>query len=252
MKNEGNRYEVRGTGYEVSSEPIVCDETHLAPRTSHLALSTAYAPNIEYISKIAQFENVCIDISEPYIRQTFRNRCEILTSQGVQKLSIPIDKKSCFDPSTGLGTNKRPNMIKDVKIDYAENWQRLHWRSFQAAYNNSPYFLYYKDEFRFFYEKRWDFLVEFNAELLMFILKKMKIGEKKISYEVRGTGYGVCNKPTSHLAPHTSYQFSKYHQVFGETFVPNLSSLDLLFNCGPESKSYLCENQKSKIKNQKS
>jgi len=163
-----------------------------------------------------------VDISEPYIRQTFRNRCEILTSQGIQKLSIPIDKKS-----TRLGA------IKDVKIDYAENWQRQHWRSLQASYSNSPYFLYYQDELLVFYEKRWDFLIDFNHEILSFILKK-------IGCEVRGARCEVSSKHTPYPVPRTPYHFPVYQQVFNnQAFVENISSFDLLFNCGPESKKYL-------------
>ena len=161
-------------------------------------------------------------MEEPYVRQTFRNRCEILTSQGVQKLSIPIDKNST-----------RSGNIKDTKIDYAEPWQRQHWRSIHTAYNNSPYFLYYQDELRGFYEKHYSFLVDFNSEILDFILKKIGCG-------VRGTGYEVSSEHTSHLAPRTSHHFPRYQQVFNcQNFIENLSSFDLLFNCGPESKSFL-------------
>ncbi|MDR0437144.1 MAG: WbqC family protein [Bacteroidales bacterium] len=195
-----------------------------------LYLPTAYAPNITYISAIAHSEQFCINVEEPYVRQTFRNRCEILTSQGVQKLSIPIDKKS---------THSR--RIKDVKIDYAENWQRQHWRSLQASYNNSPYFLYYQDELNGFYEKRYGFLVDFNSEILNFLLRKMQIDNGQLIIDNVANALSNEAKPNYQLSI-INYQFKNYQQVFSnQNFIQNLSSFDLLFNCGPESKSYLCK-----------
>jgi len=193
-------------------------------------LPTAYAPNIEYISEIARSERFCINVEEPYVRQTFRNRCEILTSQGVQKLSIPIDKNST-----------RSGKIKDTKIDYAEPWQRQHWRSIHTAYNNSPYFLYYQDELRGFYEKHYSFLVDFNSEILTFLLKKMQIENGKLRMENIAHAHSKETKRNSQFSILNS-QFPSYQQVFNpQNFVPNLSSFDLLFNCGPESKSFLCK-----------
>ncbi|MCL2413914.1 MAG: WbqC family protein [Bacteroidales bacterium] len=207
------------------TSPIVdnCDPV-LNSQLSILNLPTAYAPNIEYISAIARSEGFSIDVSEPYVRQTLRNRCEILTSQGVQKLSIPIAKKT-----------SQSGVIKDTKIDYAENWQRRHWRSIQGSYNNSPYFLYYQDELKVFYEKRYDFLVDFNSEILAFILKKIQI--KTV---VSSEGKHSRNTPLKQENPSTSLGITTpYQQVFtNNKFVPNLSSFDLLFNCGPESRAY--------------
>jgi len=207
--------------------------TILNSQFSILNLPTAYAPNIAYISAIARSERFSVDISEPYIRQTFRNRCEILTSQGIQKLSIPIDKKS-----TRLGA------IKDVKIDYAENWQRQHWRSLQASYSNSPYFLYYQDELRVFYEKRYGFLVEFNKEILSFVLEKIGLKAKGEGLKVASPLVELSDNGEAPFAlrpsPFALSQFKTYQQTFSpEKFIENLSSFDLLFNCGPESKKYL-------------
>jgi hypothetical protein len=233
--------------------PLIIDNyaaPHRYGRKQHYQLSiincqfpTAYAPNTEYISAITNAEQFCIDIEEPYIRQTFRNHCEILTSQGIQKLSIPIEKKSCFDT-----LNNRPNMIKDVKIDYSENWQRQHWRSIQTSYSNSPYFLYYQDELWIFYEKRYRFLVDFNSEILMFVLKKIGTGCEVVSTPLndrcsaaeRSSVAERCSVASTPLS-HSDILHPPYQQVFGENFVPNLSSFDLLFNCGPESKNYLCK-----------
>ena len=121
-------------------------------------LSTAYLPPIEYILKCLQTP-VMLEVREHYTKQSYRNRSLIATANGVQALTIPVVHVS----------SKMP--ILDVRIDYAMPWQRLHWKSLDTAYNSSPYFLYFQDYIRPFYEKRYEFLFDFNLELMQVILK---------------------------------------------------------------------------------
>src|SRR5579872_5731971 len=128
-----------------------------------LLLSTAYLPPIQYFQKIVSAEVVCIEKYEHYIKQTYRNRCYILSANGVQCLSIPL-----------IQTHEKI-IITSVKISYAENWQKRHWRSITSAYGNSPFFIYYADELKVFYEKKFDLLFEYNLELLQVLLRLLKI-----------------------------------------------------------------------------
>ena len=100
--------------------------------------SIAYMPPIEFFVNLKGASAVWIEQHENYQKQTFRNRTQIYASNGVQNLIIPVQR--------AIHTK-----IKDTLIDYRTPWQRNHWRSITAAYNNSPYFLYYKDAIEPFY-----------------------------------------------------------------------------------------------------
>lgn len=97
---------------------------------SSIILSTAYFPNIQYISKFLKGENIIIDVYEHYSRQSYRNRCNILSANGVLSLSVPIIKNN-------------NSYTKDVEIDYSTNWQKNHKIAILSAYKNSPYYDYY-------------------------------------------------------------------------------------------------------------
>lgn len=86
-----------------------------------------FAP-INYYYYLLQYPHITFDIHEHFVKQTFRNRCQILSPNGVQNLSIPI--KSV----------KKRKTYWNTQISNTENWQILHWRSLEAAYRSSPYF----------------------------------------------------------------------------------------------------------------
>jgi hypothetical protein len=200
--------------------------------TSAIVFSTAYLPPVSYVQKVIQYGSICIDIFENYIKQTFRNRCCIYSANGKLTLSVPVKKVS------GNHT-----LIKDIEIDYREPWQRLHWRAIESAYSNSPFFLYYRDDFEPFYLKKTKYLVDLNNELLQMICKhagiKTEIHLSENYFEPSDEIIDIRNS----FSPKKQADFSqiKYKQVFEEKhgFIGDLSIIDLLFNEGKFSREFL-------------
>src|SRR5438552_842424 len=105
-----------------------------------MLLSTAYFPPIEYFQKIIFADKIQIEKHENFVKQTYRNRCHVLGTNGLQILSIPL-----------VNTHEKI-LIGDKRISNREDWQKLHWRSITSAYRNSPFFIYYEDELKIFFE----------------------------------------------------------------------------------------------------
>ena len=190
-------------------------------------LSTAYLAPIEYYAILLQEPNCSIELHEHFIKQSIRNRCDIYGANGKLQLTIPKQRK---------GSSK--TIIKEIQISYKQDWQKQHWTAIQSAYNSSPYFEYYKDEFLPFFEEQEEYLVNFNHKLQAVILKLLQ--EEK---EVKTTTEYLHQGNFSDLRNH-NWNLGKqerYDQVFMEKhgFIANLSILDLLFNLGPESADYL-------------
>ena len=159
-------------------------------------LSSAYLAPVEYYTKLLAYGQVYIEQHDHYTKQTYRNRCTIAAPDGALALSIPTVKPD---------TLKCP--MRDIRISDHGNWRHLHWNAIESAYNHTPFFEYYKDDFRPFYEKRYEFLADFNEELCHLICSLIDI-QPVMNYQV----------------------FQERHG-----FLPNLSIIDLLFNMGPES-----------------
>jgi WbqC-like protein family len=198
-----------------------------------ILLSTAYLPPISYISGCLHAEQLLIERFETYPKQTHRNHCYIYGPNGKQTLSIPVIK-----------VNGNHTLTKDIRIAMSTPWQRLHWRSIETAYNNSPFFLYYKDEFEKVFEKQFDFLLDLNTHLLETIFKIFSIDNKigftdhflKIPDGVEDHRESRKKKKTT-----SNDAFPPYTQVFSPQhgFIADLSIIDLLFNLGPESSDFL-------------
>lgn len=198
--------------------------------------STAYLPPIQYFSKLKNFNEVTIEHHEHFQKQTYRSRCHIYGANGMLKLSIPV---------THSGER---TIIKDVKISNTHDWQKIHWKSIESAYRCSPYFEFYESEFAPFYqEKKTEFLIDFNNEILDLLLRllKLKITIKPTSEYTQEitTGADFRNNITPKIPAEQDKQFisQPYIQVFGSKhgFIHNLSIIDLLCNEGPNSPFFL-------------
>ncbi|MEI6764908.1 MAG: WbqC family protein [Bacteroidota bacterium] len=199
-------------------------------------LSTAWLGPIEYFAWIAQSEKAMVEHSESYVRQTYRNRCVIATANGKQELSVAIVK-----------SRKNHVPIREAIISYDNCWNVLHWRTIESAYNNSPFFLYYRDALEPFFTRPFRYLTDLNAELLATVLAILKI-KTQLEYTnvylkeyagIPDLRYTIIPEKTATRIP--SVAMPGYTQVFEEKigFIPNLSILDLIFNKGPEANDYL-------------
>lgn len=196
---------------------------------SEICLSSAYLGPVEYYSAIANAETVLLEQYDYYLKQTYRNRCHIATANGALALSIPIEK-------TGNKT-----LMKDVQISDHNDWQSLHWRSIESAYNSSAFFEYYKDDFIPFYEKKWKYLLDFNNEIQSKVLELLEV-DKKINlssaYEIDFKNSIQDFRESIHPKKENILKSnSAYYQVFEQKygFQDGLSIIDLLFNMGNES-----------------
>lgn len=179
--------------------------------------------------KIIRAEEAVIEANETYLKQTCRNRCTIYGPNGKQTLTIPVNR-----------VNGNHTLVKDVRIAYDQPWQQLHWRSIETAYNNSPFFLYYKDDLVPFFQYRYDFLIDFNSELLLLLFKLLKTKSKIIFSE----GYSLDNctdQREMQVSKKSEFHNPPYIQPFAFRwgFITNLSIIDVLFNLGPETVDYL-------------
>ncbi|MDE6722339.1 MAG: WbqC family protein [Bacteroidaceae bacterium] len=184
-----------------------------------MILPSAYLPPVSWFSALLREESVLIEQHENYQKQTIRNRCTIDSPNGPLNLSIPVDR-SIFTGGKCL--------MKDVRISDHNDWQHQHWYALETSYFNSPFFEYLQDDLRPLYERKWDFLIDFNEALINKCCEMLDVQPNisRTSYYM-GIDF-VVNSQLSTV---------NYYQVFQQKhgFLPNLSIIDLIFNMGPES-----------------
>lgn len=200
-----------------------------------ILLSTAYFPPIHYFSFLVNSEEIFFEKFENFIKQTYRNRCIILTANGILNLSIPVKK-----------SGKLKTLIKDVEIDYKTKWQKNHFKSIESAYKSSPFFDFYIDDLIIFFEKRYKFLYDYNLEIINslkdILMIDFEIKETSDFIELEKNNFNDLRYSFSpKYVEKTAINYPKYNQVFKEKFdfIPNLSILDLIFNLGNETCDYL-------------
>lgn len=201
-------------------------------------LSSLYLAPVQYYSKLFRAEKAIIEIHDNYQKQSYRNRCVIAAANGALSLSIPIEKP-----------NGLKRKMKDIRIAQHGNWQHLHWNAIISAYNSTPFFDYYKDDFARFYEDKFIFLFDLNEQLRALICNLIGI-DIPVTYSTDFINTITTSTSDFRESIHPKKEWKEldldfkakpYYQVFADKngFIDNTSIIDLLFNMGNESRLYL-------------
>ncbi|AIZ63376.1 hypothetical protein PK28_06110 [Hymenobacter sp. DG25B] len=197
-----------------------------------------YNPPAAFFAELLGQDALWLEPHEHYRKQTFRNRCLILTAQGVKPLTVPV-----ID-----GNRSEKVRITELEIDYRQNWVHQHWRTLQTAYGGSPYFEYYADYLHDIYVQKPALLFDLNFSLLSFFLRCLRLRipvEFTTEYHASYPPEALRDRrdwlsPKDPITPEPDRTSVRpYAQTFGVQFVPNLSILDLLFMQGPAAGSFL-------------
>lgn len=188
-----------------------------------------YLPCVAYLSLFFRYEKVIIEKHEHYQKRSYRNRCHIGTSSGMQALSIPLRK----------GKNQQQRIVETV-IAYDMPWHAQHCHALQSAYGSAPFFHHYYPEVEARLNAHPSYLYTSNLDLLRWTLAMVQAPGQLIesSHYAKETGFDDYRNS---ILPSATVTLPSYPQVFSDRlpFLSNLSVFDLLVHLGPESHAYL-------------
>jgi len=191
-------------------------------------IETHYLPSIAYFAALRDVTEIRLEKYEHFVKQSYRNRCHVLSTQGKKNLIVPL-------------TSKHGKVfIADVRVDYGQKWVNNHFRTIQSAYGKAPFYGYYAQDLERVMFRKTAFLYDLNWELLSMCLKWLKWDvtiKETAAYEKTPTN-GVLDLRSAINLKKTDnegdfFRPASYQQVFGNTFVANLSLIDLIFCEGP-------------------
>ncbi|MBI2900799.1 MAG: WbqC family protein [Planctomycetes bacterium] len=217
-----------------------------------------YLPYAGFFDKVARADKLVIVDNVQFVKRgpfgwIHRNRIRASGADGWDWLTVPVLTKGKFTQT-----------IRETAIDNSLPWPRKHWKTIEWNYRAAPHFADYAPELRAVYEKKWEWLCELNVELVRVILRWLRLDKPLcLSSEIGAEGKAgdlvvdLCRKtgadaylsgvhgrdyldlPSFERAgirlEFQEYRAAEYPQCFSGPFVPNLSVVDLIFNCGPRS-----------------
>lgn len=193
-----------------------------------LLIELHFLPSIEYFCAIHSFDKLVLERYEHFQKQSYRNRCHVLTANGKQRITVPL-----------VSTHKKI-LITDVEIDYGSRWHIIFWRTLQSAYTKAPYFEHYGDDLHRELFSKPKFLFDLNQRLLSLCLQWLRWNKpvsESVAYldAVPADFFDARNSISAKkdFQERSWYHPQPYQQVFGNNFVPNLSLLDVIMSEGP-------------------
>ena len=138
----------------ITPRPKGRGEPREARRGGGALLSTTYFGPVQWYQKLNRHRCI-IEQHDNFVKQTYRNRCVIASANGPQTLTVPIERYDGMKCA-----------MRDIRISDHGNWRHLHWQALVSAYGETPFFEYYADDIRpFFEEHRWKYLLDFNLDI---------------------------------------------------------------------------------------
>ena len=241
----------------ITPRPKGRGEPREARRGGGALLSTTYFGPVQWYQKLNRHRCI-IEQHDNFVKQTYRNRCVIASANGPQTLTVPIERYDGMKCA-----------MRDIRISDHGNWRHLHWQALVSAYGETPFFEYYADDIRpFFEEHRWKYLLDFNLDIthtlrsLLDVRPDLTLSDHYIDADeticsgggLDGAAEGLGSSSAcslfvdyrdairpKHPLPDAEFEVRPYYQVRAQRhgFLPNLSVLDLLFNEGSEGIFYL-------------
>lgn len=196
-------------------------------------LYPAYFPCILQMAAVVQASSVVFEVHDSFQKQTYRTRTYIAHSNGKMLLNTPVARAN---------SDQVRKMTRDIQFSNDMPWQQHQYKSIVSAYSSSPFFEFYIDDLKPLFTKPAKGLLEHNIKLFELLCELLDL-DIDFSYTSAYVDKfdGIDLRELIDAKKEVTCEFTPYTQVFSQTngFIPNLSILDLLFNLGPASTSYL-------------
>jgi hypothetical protein len=195
-----------------------------------MLLHPTYFPNIAHFVAALKSDVPAFEICDNYQKQTYKNRCEIYGANGKLALTVPVNY-----------TQKQRQQYKNVSIHNKDKWQLQHLKSLDSAYRMSPFYEFYIDDLMPIFESKFETILELNLKCFDVLCECLQIEKKYTLTKTYQASSTEDFRMLVNARKHMAFNFERYTQVFTEKYgyISNLSTLDLLFNEGPNALNYL-------------